>query len=73
MAPIVHTYRSSERGLFINSYRVESAEGVVAVDAPLLLSDRRAHRARIEALTKPLLGIARHAHRAVMAVLVGLL
>ncbi|HEX2410385.1 MAG TPA: MBL fold metallo-hydrolase [Solirubrobacteraceae bacterium] len=57
MAPIVHMYRSGERGLFVNSYLVEGAEGVVAVDAPLLLSDGRAFRARLEALRKPLLGV----------------
>jgi glyoxylase-like metal-dependent hydrolase (beta-lactamase superfamily II) len=57
MAPIVHTYRSGENGLFVNSYLVEGGEGVVAIDAPLLLSDGRAFRARLEALNKPLLGI----------------
>ena len=57
VAPIVHTYRSGESGLFVNSYLVEGAEGVVAVDAPLLLSDGRAFRARLEALRKPLLGV----------------
>jgi glyoxylase-like metal-dependent hydrolase (beta-lactamase superfamily II) len=57
MAPIVHTYRSGETGLFVNSYLVEGADGVVAIDAPLLLSDGRAFRARLEALRKPLLGV----------------
>jgi glyoxylase-like metal-dependent hydrolase (beta-lactamase superfamily II) len=57
MAPVVHTYRSGERGLFVNSYLVEGAAGVVAIDAPLLLSDGRAFRARLEALGKPLLGV----------------
>ena len=53
----MHTYRSGESGLFVNSYLVEGAEGVVAIDAPLLLSDGRAFRARLEALRKPLLGV----------------
>jgi glyoxylase-like metal-dependent hydrolase (beta-lactamase superfamily II) len=57
MTPTVHTYRSGETGLFANSYLVEGAEGVVAVDAPLLLSDGRAFRVRLEALQKPLLGV----------------
>ena len=57
MDPIVHTYRSGETGLFVNSYLVEGAEGVVAIDAPLLVSDGRAFRARHEALRKPLLGV----------------
>jgi glyoxylase-like metal-dependent hydrolase (beta-lactamase superfamily II) len=63
MAPIVHTYRSGESGLFVNSYLVEGTEGVVAIDAPLLLSDGRAFRARLEALRKPLLGaLVTHPH-----------
>jgi glyoxylase-like metal-dependent hydrolase (beta-lactamase superfamily II) len=57
VAPIVHTYRSGASGLFVNSYLVEGADGVVAIDAPLLLSDGRAFRARLEALRKPLLGV----------------
>jgi glyoxylase-like metal-dependent hydrolase (beta-lactamase superfamily II) len=57
VAPIVHTYRSGETGLFVNSYLVEGADGVVAIDAPLLLSDGRAFRARLNALGKPLLGV----------------
>ena len=57
MAPIVHNYRSGETGLFVNSYLVEGADGVVAIDAPLLISDGRAFRARLEALKKPLLGV----------------
>lgn len=57
MTPTVHTYRSGETGLFVNSYLVEGERGVVAVDAPLLISDGRAFRARLEALKKPLLGV----------------
>ena len=53
----MHTYRSGETGLFVNSYLVEGDEGVVAIDAPLLLSDGHAYRARFEALKKPLLGV----------------
>jgi glyoxylase-like metal-dependent hydrolase (beta-lactamase superfamily II) len=57
VAPIVHIYRSGETGLFVNSYLVEGADGVLAIDAPLLLSDGHAFRARLEALKKPLLGV----------------
>ena len=53
----MHTYRSGGTGLFVNSYLIEGADGVVAIDAPLLLSDGRAFRARLEALNKPLLGV----------------
>jgi glyoxylase-like metal-dependent hydrolase (beta-lactamase superfamily II) len=55
--PTIHTYRSGETGLFVNSYLVEGGDGVVAIDAPLLISDGRAYRARLEALGKPLLGV----------------
>jgi glyoxylase-like metal-dependent hydrolase (beta-lactamase superfamily II) len=57
MTATVHTYRSGELGLFVNSYLVEGEQGVVAIDAPLLISDGRAFRARLEALRKPLLGV----------------
>jgi glyoxylase-like metal-dependent hydrolase (beta-lactamase superfamily II) len=57
VGPIVHTYRSGESGLFANSYLVEGAEGIVAIDAPLLPADGRAFRARLDALRKPLLGV----------------
>ncbi|HEX5204533.1 MAG TPA: MBL fold metallo-hydrolase [Actinoplanes sp.] len=59
----IHTYTAAEAGLFVNSYLIEAADGVVLVDANLLLSDIRALRARIEALHKPLLGVfVTHAH-----------
>ena len=59
----VHTYTAAEAGLFVNSYLIEAAEGVVLVDANLLLSDVRALAARIAALHKPLLGVfVTHAH-----------
>jgi len=59
----IHTYTAAEAGLFVNSYLIETAEGVVLVDANLLLSDIRALAARIAALRKPLLGVfVTHAH-----------
>jgi glyoxylase-like metal-dependent hydrolase (beta-lactamase superfamily II) len=59
----IHTYTAAETGLFVNSYLVESTDGVVLVDANLLLSDVRALAARIAALRKPLLGVfVTHAH-----------
>lgn len=50
----VHTYTAAEPGLFVNSYLLETAEGVVLVDAGLLVSDARALAARAAALRKPL-------------------
>jgi glyoxylase-like metal-dependent hydrolase (beta-lactamase superfamily II) len=59
----IHTYTAAEAGLFVNSYLLETADGVVLVDANLLLSDVRALAARIAALHKPLLGVlVTHAH-----------
>jgi glyoxylase-like metal-dependent hydrolase (beta-lactamase superfamily II) len=59
----IHTYTAAEAGLLVNSYLVETTDGVVLVDANLLLSDVRALAARIAALHKPLLGVfVTHAH-----------
>lgn len=59
----IHTYTAAEPGLLVNSYLVEAADGVVLIDANLLLSDVRALAARLEALQKPLLGaFVTHAH-----------
>jgi glyoxylase-like metal-dependent hydrolase (beta-lactamase superfamily II) len=59
----IHTYTAAEAGLLVNSYLVETADGVVLIDANLLLSDIKALAARIAALRKPLLGVfVTHAH-----------
>ncbi|MFI5912341.1 MBL fold metallo-hydrolase [Dactylosporangium sp. NPDC051541] len=59
----VHTYTAAERGLFVNSYLLESADAVVLVDAGLLVPDARALKARIDALGKPLAAaFVTHAH-----------
>jgi glyoxylase-like metal-dependent hydrolase (beta-lactamase superfamily II) len=55
--PIVHTYRAADAGLWVNSYLVETAAGVLVFDTNLLVSDIEALRARLAALKKPLLGI----------------
>jgi glyoxylase-like metal-dependent hydrolase (beta-lactamase superfamily II) len=59
----IHTYTAAEAGLLVNSYLVETADGVVLIDANLLQSDIRALAARIAALRKPLAGaFVTHAH-----------
>jgi glyoxylase-like metal-dependent hydrolase (beta-lactamase superfamily II) len=59
----IHTYTAAEAGLFVNSYLVETPDGVVLVDANLLMSDTRALAARLTALRKPLLAaFVTHAH-----------
>jgi len=51
----IHTYTAAEPGLLVNSYLLEGADGVVLVDASLLVSDARALGARIAALREPLI------------------
>jgi glyoxylase-like metal-dependent hydrolase (beta-lactamase superfamily II) len=59
----IHTYTAAEQGLLVNSYLLESADGVVLVDANLLVSDAHALAARIAALHKPLVAaFVTHAH-----------
>lgn len=59
----IHVYTAAEPGIFVNSYLLETAEGIVLVDASLLVSDARALAARLAALRKPLLAaFVTHAH-----------
>lgn len=59
----IHVHSSGEAGLSVNSYLVETENGVVAVDAQLLVGEARALRAEFEALGKPLLAVLlTHAH-----------
>ena len=59
----IHTYTAPEQGLLVNSYLLESADGVVLVDANLLMSDIRALASQIAALRKPLrAAVVTHAH-----------
>jgi glyoxylase-like metal-dependent hydrolase (beta-lactamase superfamily II) len=59
----IHTYTASETGLLVNSYLLETPDGVVLVDASLLVSDAKALAARLAALRKPLLAVfVTHAH-----------
>lgn len=57
MPPMIHAHRTTEQALGVNSYLVEGDDGVVAVDAPLFVSDARAFRARLDALGSPLAGV----------------
>lgn len=61
--PTVHMYTAADTGLFVNSYLLETGDGIVAVDTNLLVDDIAALRARLDALHKPLLGVLiTHAH-----------
>lgn len=55
--PTIYPYSSAESGLAVNAFLIESATGVVAVDATLTQSDSRALRAMADALGKPLLAV----------------
>ena len=46
----VHTHASGEQGIYVNAYLVETANGVVAVDAALTVSESRTLRAKLDAL-----------------------
>lgn len=54
---LTHRYAASATGLLANAYLIETDDGVVAVDAPLLLADGAAYRARLDALGVPLAGV----------------
>lgn len=61
--PTIHQLTSSPEGADVNAYLIEGAEGVVAIDSMLTVSDSRDLRARLDALRKPLLAVAvTHAH-----------
>ena len=63
MPPAIYTYTAAANGLFVNSYLVETDDGVVAIDGSLLVSDAQAFRARLDALHKPLLAVlVTHGH-----------
>jgi glyoxylase-like metal-dependent hydrolase (beta-lactamase superfamily II) len=52
--PSVVTYSAAESGLLVNSYLVDTGDGIAVVDTGLLRSDARALRARLDALRAPL-------------------
>jgi glyoxylase-like metal-dependent hydrolase (beta-lactamase superfamily II) len=61
--PTIHRYCAAETGLFVNSYLIETENGVVVFDTNLLVSDIVALHARLRALKKPLLAVlVTHAH-----------
>ncbi len=55
--PVIHRHTSLSQLPLVNAYLVEMANGVVAVDATLTVSDSRAMRARLEKIGKPLLAV----------------
>jgi glyoxylase-like metal-dependent hydrolase (beta-lactamase superfamily II) len=55
--PVIHRRSSSAEGALVNAYLIETADGVVAVDAMLTVSDSRALRRDLQQLGKPLLAV----------------
>jgi glyoxylase-like metal-dependent hydrolase (beta-lactamase superfamily II) len=61
--PVVHRFPAEQAGAFVNAYVVETASGVVAVDALLTVSESRRMRQALEALGKPLRAVLlTHSH-----------
>ncbi len=59
----IHRYSAGPQGALVNAYLVETAEGIVAVDGTLTVTDGRALRSQLESLGKPLLAaLVTHAH-----------
>ncbi|HEY0988876.1 MAG TPA: MBL fold metallo-hydrolase [Kofleriaceae bacterium] len=56
-APRIEQIASPAEGIFANAYLIETADGVVVIDATLRVSDANALRARVAAVGKPLLGV----------------
>lgn len=53
----IHRFQSSDAGLAVNAYLIESSNGVVVVDATLLNSDSQSLLSKIKTIGKPILAI----------------
>lgn len=52
--PVIHTFKSSEAGLMVNGYLIETSDHVVAVDSALIESAAKELRKKFDSLGKPL-------------------
>ena len=52
--PVIHTLKSSEAGLMVNGYLIETSDHVVAVDSALIESAAKDLRRKFDSLGKPL-------------------
>jgi glyoxylase-like metal-dependent hydrolase (beta-lactamase superfamily II) len=52
--PIIHTFKSSEAGLMVNGYLIETSHHIVAVDSALIESAAKDLRKKFDSLGKPL-------------------
>lgn len=55
--PKIHIHMSGEKGIFVNGYLIETANGVVAIDSALTVSESKALKAQLDSINKPLLAI----------------
>ena len=55
--PKIHTYMSGEKGIFVNAYLIETANGVVVIDSALTVSESKALKAQLDSISKPLLAV----------------
>ena len=59
----IHRHSTGPQGALVNAYLVETADGVIAVDGTLTVSDGRALRSGLDELGRPLLAVlVTHAH-----------
>ena len=57
LLPKIHSHMSGEKGIFVNAYLVESANGVVVIDSALTVSESKALKAQLDSFKKPLLAV----------------
>jgi glyoxylase-like metal-dependent hydrolase (beta-lactamase superfamily II) len=55
--PRIYTHMSDEKGIFVNGYLVETANGVVVIDSALTVSESKALREELDSINKPLLAV----------------
>jgi len=48
---------SGEKGIFVNAYLIETANGVVVIDSALTVSENKALKAQLDSISKPLLAV----------------
>ncbi|MGE5661280.1 MAG: MBL fold metallo-hydrolase [Ignavibacteriales bacterium] len=55
--PRIYTHMSGEKGIFVNGYLVETANGVVVIDSALTVSESMALKEELDSINKPLLAV----------------
>jgi glyoxylase-like metal-dependent hydrolase (beta-lactamase superfamily II) len=55
--PRIYTHMSGEKGIYVNGYLVETANGVVVIDSALTVSESKALKEELDSINKPLLAV----------------